>query len=458
VPPLSPVLLSQVARGDKFDPAHLAELKWRVAQSAANFGVAEGVDPKDIAQTGWAVIFPAATDQAIKDALGELLAHRKAQANRLKARYHEYVGPTGFQPGDTKNTFLARLGAGPGPVDPDVVPYYLLIVSAPDTIPYSFQAQLDVAYAVGRIHFDALEDYARYAHSIVQAERDGLCLPRRATFFGVSNRNDSATSRTATELVSPLAEQVQADQPAWSISTVLGEAATKARLAQLMGGEETPALLFTACHGIGFNLRDPRQYQQQGALVCQDWPGPIEARGRSLSAEWYLAAEDVMDDAQPFGTIAFHFACFGAGTPQFDEFAHLREGVRERSQVAPASFVAGLPKRLLAHPRGGALAVISHIERVWTTSFTWERTGGQLMVFRSALKRLMEGHPVGSALEFFNQRYAELSTVLSSELEEAKFGKQLDPLALSKMWIAHNDARGYAVVGDPAVRLMTGAA
>ena len=42
---------------------------------------------------------------------------------------------------------------------------------------------------------------------------------------------------------------------------------------------------------------------------------------------------------------------------------------------------------------------------------------------------------------------------LTEELEASKFGKIPAPGELSKLWMARNDARNYALLGDPAAKL-----
>jgi protease I len=66
---------------------------------------------------------------------------------------------------------------------------------------------------------------------------------------------------------------------------------------------------------------------------------------------------------------------------------------------------------------------------------------------------LLDGHRVGYALEYFNERFAYLATQLSQELEEIDYGKKVDPRVLAAMWGESNDARSYTIIGDPAVRM-----
>lgn len=450
---LSVADISRIALGEHVDQTHLLELKRRYESSkTTTFGPIEEVDPTNLEEAGWGVVFEHGAEPALREALRPLLEHRRIQAGQ---RYREFWGSDGYRPGESKSQFLARHGQGPGPVDPDLVPYYLLLVGDPELIPYRFQQLLDVQFAVGRISFDTVADYSAYAQSVVRAEAGDLRRDRRAVFFGVRNQGDRATQISADELVAPLAQKIAekipaAADPGWNLDVIIGEDAQRARLLKLLGGEETPRLLFTASHGMGYPCGHPLQRANQGALLCQDWPGPFLHHG-PIPSDYYLGGEAIDPKADLTGLIAFFFACFGGGTPRLDAFAH--QAIADAAPIAPKAFVAALPQRLLSQSSGGALAVVAHVERAWGYSFSWPGAGPQLHVFESTLERLLKGVPLGHALEFFNTRYAELATEMSTQLEDAKFGATPDDLEVADLWTALNDSRNYVIIGDPAVRL-----
>jgi len=450
LPPLSPAVGAALARGERLNPEDRRQLRRRYEAITGSFLNVVDADPTDVGQAGWGVVFAQGTDPAVREALLPLLEHRRRQAAAVQERrYREYWGTDGYLDGESVVDFLVRHQVTPGqPANPQRMPYYLLLVGDPETIPFRFQYMLDLVYAVGRLDLDTPEEYDRYAQSLVAAERESG--RRQTTFFGVRNPDDQATGLSADHLVAPLAADVAEWLPSGSLQTVIAEQATKAALSRLLGGPDTPALLFAAAHGLGFPNGHPRQLPHQGALLCQDWPGPVEWRGRIPEA-FYLAADDLTGEARPWGLIVFLFACFGAGTPRTDDFA--RQALGAPAAIAPHAFVGRLPKRLLGHQRGGALAVIGHVERAWGFSFLWPGVGEQVDAYREMLRRLLDGAPVGWAVEVMNDRFAWLSAHLDMEREAVDYGKVPDELTLSNLWTARNDARNSIVLGDPAARL-----
>ncbi len=471
----------KLAKEERFSSDdHLSDLQQKGDPSGATFALPADATPEDLESTGWGMIFPATADpkqvDAILEALDDLVKLRKSQAG---ARFFCFRDGDGYRPEESADAFVSRHGGQPGTPDVDKVPYYLLIVADPQSIPFHFQYELDVQYGVGRIYFETRDEYAQYARSVLTCETPGkVNLAPRSVFFSVANgvpdnkyvdpnatdldaevlaKLDKATRLSATALVPPIFKYVQARQEklGWEAPELVQPLqATKSNLAEYLGGSKTPALLFTASHGVGWPYAHEFQYPFQGALVTQDWPGPTFKS--TPTRDMYFGAEDVDSSASLLGTVAVLFACFGGGTPYWDDFAVAQN--KQRAALAHRAFLAALPRRLLSLPRGGALAVIAHVERAWGYSFKWQGTAAEPTSFQNMLFQIMKGIPVGFATEHMNLRYAQFATMLSRDFEEAKFNANYDSRKLSTNWMAANNARGYALIGDPAVRLPFGKA
>ncbi len=409
--------------------------------------------PWDLTETGWGVVFAPDLDPRVRTELEDLVEHRRQQAT-ADGKSHYFADYT--YRGESTVDFVKGHGGKPGmPADPDNVPYYLLLVGSPESLPYKFQAELDVNHAVGRIYFDDLADYGNYARSVVKAE--DLQRPRseEVVFFGTKHENDPATQRTADDLVHQLAESVLEPGAPWKAREVLGEEARKKQLRAFLGGAETPAFLFAACHGVGFDADDERQEECQGALVCQDWPGPDDEEGVG-DDQWFAASDVPEEEASLHGLVAFLYACYGVGTPQRDNFN--QTVLAKPKQIAPGPLVSRLPQRLLCPknlPRdtGGALAVIGHVDRAWTASFEGSPRNEGIGAILYGVRRLLQGHTVGWAMEYLNQSYASLAAMLGNMDEAWHNREKVDRDQYLSLWLLRNDARNFVVFGDPAVRL-----
>ena len=226
--------------------------------------------------------------------------------------------------------------------------------------------------------------------------------------------------------------------------------ASKARLASLLGGPETPTLLVTSGHGVVAGPDDPNLRRVLGGLLCSDWPGP-EAR-EPLSPDWYFSADDLSDDADLLGLVAIHLASFGAGSraddPAFVSASDLPPRTGWGDSLAP------LAQWMLGHPRGGALAVVGYAgSGTWSHPWAKSDVSTRALPLSHALRRLMAGQPLGYALEDFGNDYAQSAVQLLMEVEDLDFGKRLDPMALASLWVQTNETSQLVILGDPAVRL-----
>jgi hypothetical protein len=425
------------------------------AETPRSFGIPFGMDPNKLEDAGWGIVFHQDSPPEIQAALQPLIEARKSQAG---ARFKIMD----FQKGEQTRNWYQRHRVSAGNVDPEIVPYYLLFVGPPDLIPYEFQYLLGVEYAVGRLSFDTPGEYERYARSIVAYERGGS-VPnnKEIAFWGTRHLGDPATNLSASLLIEPLANGIAGAAGAlkrpihadvgYNRTLKLGDDATKTSLLEALHAKKPPAMVFTASHGMAVRSGQPTQRANQGALLCQDWPG-----FGSVRAEHFLAAADIADDANVNGLVAFVFACFGAGTPDADQFLMDLTQAGTAPPLSPQPFIAAMPRRLLTHPNGSALAVIGHIDRAWGFSIQTPKTpDAQIGTFRNSIGFILSGTPIGHVMcGQFGARFAALSTALASSTSPtAPGGMHLSDRDLVTCWLERNDAQNYVMLGDPAVHI-----
>jgi len=451
LPSIDAATLASLTHGEK-NPAELNE---RANPEDISFALTGELDPNDLSQAGWGIVFTSNADPAVRAALQPLIDRRRQQVND-DSIFKIFDGADAVLPADDARSWLLRKGVTMQVVDSRMgVPYYLMLVGSPEEISFEFQYSLDIFWSVGRLHFPTVAEYAAYAQSVIDYEQSPkVPRSRQIAIFAPKHEGDAATGLFADKIASDLAGGSAIAGPIgkrqkFLLRSAIGEGATKAALSQMMsdswpGG--APALLISGSHGMGFGATDPRLAGMQGAPVCQDWDGP----GSPINEKHWFSAADLGDANKFHGLIHFFFACFGGGCPKFDTFQRLSN---QPKQIAPNTMLARLPQAMLTHQSSGALATIAHVDRAWGYSLVSDRRGAQTQGFRDVLGSILRGDRLGQAMDRFNVRWAGLSTELLDSLNDKQRGKVVTDAELASRWVARDDARNYIVFGDPAVRM-----
>jgi hypothetical protein len=417
-------------------------------------------DLNDLSQTGWAVLFASDADPAISLQLQPLLDLRKQQVERdlppgQPSRFRIFEGADPYKGGVLPNQEASDWARMRGvnftsPVDPDKVPYYLLIVGSPARISFDFHSTFKLQWLVGRVYFDDITDYGRYAAAVVAYETSAWKpMPaKNAAVWLTANQGDIATAM----LSGAVAGEFRDGTPplgarsncGFTLDCFVGEAATKQQLTDILAGKAPhgdPAVVFTGSHGSEFAMpADPAaeelQRQQQGSLITQEW-----TPNTPVSSACNFTAADIPAANTLPGTMVFLFACYSAGCPAFDNYYFNKDG--SSIPAAPAPLISLLAQKLLA---AGALAVIGHVDRAFPYGFVDVNGTPQVALIRTPLERLMQGWTVGRAIDSFTTAWSSISAMLEKD------PPTVQAVAL-KTHIARDDARNYVALGDPAVRL-----
>lgn len=405
-------------------------------------------DPRSV---GWTVLVNQKDPEraALLDAIAPLAKQRRMSGDPLY-----YNGEKPYEWYDWVSNHYSPLSADR--------PFYILILGGPKQVPFLFQAFLATVAAVGRLDLDSPGDVRAYAEKIVRLENAHEPVNKRKAIFFATNHGKNAhgmydpTYYSHHHLAAPLAQQVQ-DTYKVPVKTLFAQDATKANLADALH-DANPALVFTASHGLGAPEETlKRQMLLNGALCCQDAPTDDDK-------QWLFGAWDVpTNDAFLEGALFFQFACFGYGTPAQSDFAHWDARIG-RAVNAKQDFVAALPKKLLAHPRG-PLAFVGHLDIALLHGFEDPEHPGtaadpwhvRVSPFTNAVRHVLQVNPVGFALREMNERYNQLNQNLTTFFDKVQRREIQADANLQKRlvdtFLSRSDAQNYMILGDPGAHV-----
>lgn len=347
----------------------------------------------------------------------------------------------------------------------DSLPRYQLILGDLDQVPLAIQQAQATDGFVGRLAFEHEDHYRDYVDKLLAWEQ----TPHRArvghALLHTVHDGTRATSQGYRALMAPCHNWLRRRQSlddALQVAEIRVSGSRKPDPVELLDAAncDRPSVLMSLGHGLGAPRAGwsvERQRREQGAL--------------SFGDAGILMSNDISDRSFLPGGAWLLFACYGAGTPKRSAYHHWLDTLRDIGHVGgdiehvldtlarERPFVAALPKAALANPHG-PLAVLGHIDLVWSYSFqdlddgVRRRPGRFMGVLRAFLRSDRAGLALRQLIRSFEQVNTELTALY--DLNASEGWTPLDARERTRrahLWMLRQDLAGYVLLGDPAARL-----
>ena len=424
-----------------------------------------GTDPNSLPDQYWGLIVPEGQrGDRLQGLLGELVKARGAeQADRVQVfRVPQVMDQN--QAADWQRKVLDTcedLGVKK--------PRYLLLAGDLDEVPLGLQQVLSASSFVGRLAFDADQDYERYADKLLGFERAPATASKPRALFHTVHDGSAATRVGHKSLMEPglsLACETKGGGPfpAHEIRSLGSEQEPSPDDLLSQVGSQHPSVLLSVSHGLGA----PRA----------GWASPDEQRrlqgAMSFGNGQSLSGSDLRETPFLPGGMWFMLACFGAGTPDASAYygwlSRLKDAGKFRGplqallaglpEAGQRPFIADLPKAVLANPKG-PLSMIGHIDLAWSYAFQEldhgkpiDRPGRYLGV----LAQQCRGRRAGIAFDELYRSFSQVSLQIAAQSDQhvGRDGPRkqvVDAAQQAHLWMLRQDLAGYVLLGDPAARL-----
>jgi len=333
-------------------------------------------------------------------------------------------------------------------------PYYVLIIGDPNQIPFRFQSILDSTCAVGRLHFDDLDDLRIYVEKIMRLETSNPVVEREAIFYAPDGGIDDPTFFSREFMAKPLSEYVERDLN-YDTMKIMGDQATKTNLVNALESKK-PALVYTASHGMAAPKENlATQKRINGAICTQE----MHTNPYSPISDCLFSADDIPIDGNYLeGSLFFEFSCFSYGTPWISDYDHW---LGNPGLNSTEDFISALPKKLLSHPNG-PIGFIGHNDTAWAHGFLdpqrpfiIEKWHSRLSPFQYAVSEALQRSSFGLLLNSMNKGYDIGNATITNYYDMIKrtndpnFHTQEEKSLFVDNWITRNDAQNYMLFGDP---------